>query len=922
MTLRKVNIGYFPGDVNADQTWRAFEKVNANVDETEARLTAAVEQTEAIRSDLSSTSDPEKGARAVGYKGRTLYEKMEEATSITDYGARGDARSQYAGLILVGQHALTDAGASFTSADVGKLVRIDGAGAAGAKLVTTIASVSTATTVVLADAASTSVYGAALVYGTDSTAAIDAAFAHVAAQAAQSYNSNETRAIVTLGNRVALRVPGGHYLYNGAGFDPSTQASRVIVLMGDGSSSTTLEITSDAYLVDCPADWTAALNFFAAEGMKVCGGKGLFLNRATFANDEGDIAGGGGGVPQAGHYLRDVRILDFSEVAFGSYWTGTANWSVTYCWIETTRPNTKGLLFNPQVANPDLTGTTIVGCTYKIVFLPAGIAATYIQNMAYMHSLAEDDHEADIWLMAIDAGVEGYANAGNGLIIRGNRLSNEFRNGKPVVLIADYEAGSEPLHLRRHSTSATTKVMRDVSFVDNVAGGTGTADTAGPLIRSYTQELGRMVVRNNSLSRSFSYLLELMTPPTGIGYMSDTVLGPNDYQGGGEPPMPCNYPIGIWRGPQEGEEIPSPGTPLSGAGGYDPNFLLMSSVAGSPVVGDDLTLNGGVTRAAATDALGGTNAREYTFTSASSSEWANIPIGTADTDPYGNIFVEFDVRAGATQALQEIDVEITLNVTGGGTETIRRSIQPTAEWLPVRIPVNIGGVVLSGTVRFFASPDSFAAGVRDKVRIGRPRVYRANRPVNYDHIFVGNHSWDAGRGRRVGQEAGQQFTDWIDWTNSQWLTKFASAGASEADPAALLVPLMAARGFGQAFTPTLFGGATVGAGTYTANAGRYFRLGQLIIGFARVIWTAHTGTGTMTIDLGTLPACRNDASSRGMFLPLNYSGFSLSAGTALSGFVAHNTNDIALSERSNTADTLINIAASGTLYFAFAYEAA
>lgn len=89
--------------------------------------------------------------------------------------------------ITSGSATLTSATAAFTSADVGKSVRVAGAGAAGAALSTTIASVTNATTVVLTGApAGTTVSGASLaigVYTADGTHPTSTAHAALAAGA-------------------------------------------------------------------------------------------------------------------------------------------------------------------------------------------------------------------------------------------------------------------------------------------------------------------------------------------------------------------------------------------------------------------------------------------------------------------------------------------------------------------------------------------------------------------------------------------------------------------------------------------------------------------------------------------------------------------------------------------------------------------
>jgi hypothetical protein len=95
------------------------------------------------------------------------------------YGAKGDGKHVNDGAITTGTATLTSATAGFTAADVGKLCYVAGAGAAGAQLATTISAFTNSTTVTLAANASTTVSGAAVDYGTDDTAAINAAITAV-----------------------------------------------------------------------------------------------------------------------------------------------------------------------------------------------------------------------------------------------------------------------------------------------------------------------------------------------------------------------------------------------------------------------------------------------------------------------------------------------------------------------------------------------------------------------------------------------------------------------------------------------------------------------------------------------------------------------------------------------------------------------
>lgn len=96
--------------------------------------------------------------------------------SPNDLGAKGDGvYIQGTSAITNGQKALTVTGGSFTKNDIGKLIKIDGAGSAGADLITTIAGFTSATSVNLTVAAANTVSTGNLVYGTDDTVAIQAA---------------------------------------------------------------------------------------------------------------------------------------------------------------------------------------------------------------------------------------------------------------------------------------------------------------------------------------------------------------------------------------------------------------------------------------------------------------------------------------------------------------------------------------------------------------------------------------------------------------------------------------------------------------------------------------------------------------------------------------------------------------------------
>lgn len=106
---------------------------------------------------------------------RTWQSKARDLVFVEDFGAVGDGvKANLTLSITSGLTALTATGGSFSAGDVGKLIVVPGAGAAGVPLATTIAAVGGATTITLADAAATTLAASAqrVTYGTDNTTAI------------------------------------------------------------------------------------------------------------------------------------------------------------------------------------------------------------------------------------------------------------------------------------------------------------------------------------------------------------------------------------------------------------------------------------------------------------------------------------------------------------------------------------------------------------------------------------------------------------------------------------------------------------------------------------------------------------------------------------------------------------------------------
>lgn len=219
-------------------------------------------------------------------------------------GAKADYVKRTDGTTTATSTTFTSAGASFAATDVGKVIVIAGAGAAGAKHVTTIAARTNATQITLTDAAGTSVAGTAtFFYGTDDTAAFQAA--------------------LDAASQGTVFVPAGSYLISTI----TVAANRRLI--GAGFAATYLIPYTDA---DCIQVNTTDLNsankvfnihlegFAVYPLLDMTAGAGLHLgNVGSLMVRNVKISSGLGGKPFEG-----VRIDMVSDSSFEQVWVSGA----------------------------------------------------------------------------------------------------------------------------------------------------------------------------------------------------------------------------------------------------------------------------------------------------------------------------------------------------------------------------------------------------------------------------------------------------------------------------------------------------------------------------------------------------------------------------------------------------------------------
>ena len=138
-----------------------------------AQSAAATDATNKVTTHAGATDPHGDRAWATGQ----FATKQAHVFDVTAYGALGNGQVVADGAMTSGSATLTcSTSAPFSSGDVGKSIVVKGAAATGVtSLVTTISGFTSATTVTLATTAATTVSGASVIWGTDDTAAIQAA---------------------------------------------------------------------------------------------------------------------------------------------------------------------------------------------------------------------------------------------------------------------------------------------------------------------------------------------------------------------------------------------------------------------------------------------------------------------------------------------------------------------------------------------------------------------------------------------------------------------------------------------------------------------------------------------------------------------------------------------------------------------------
>lgn len=125
---------------------------------------------------------------------------------------------------------------------------------------------------------------------------------------------------------------------------------------------------------------------------------------------------------------------------------------------------------------------------------------------------------------------------------------------------------------------------------------------------------------------------------------------------------------------------------------------------------------------------------------------------------------------------------------------------------------------------------------------------------------------------------------------------------------------------GVTWTPTVSGSTSAGTGTYTTQFGVYSQVGNLIFATAKIIWTAHTGTGNLLIT--DLPFNVRNLTDYDPEAIVNTINITLPGGTARTsiGSMQAATNIVNVQvTQNNGANSPVALSASGQVHLSIVY---
>lgn len=430
------------------------------------------------------------------------------------YGAVGDGQVVADGAMASGSAVLTSATAAFTSADVGKAIAVKGAAATGVTtLVTTVVSRQSATQVTLAaaNASGGDVTGAVVTWGTDDTAAIQAA-----TDAAEAYLVGHTyaqvyfppRPYIVAGPLSNAKSGNGQITF---GVYPTTDVKRILEFRGEGDGAAAVrhwQQTVPQYAGSC----LISLGVYASTSAQIAslnaGGNPGVISGPTEGFGYG-VNTGGAVYSNIMAVLTNLAILT-THSAYGLTYGAATLWGCANAHVENVGYGTAGTVASPSTdyASPGFFGTGLsVG-----LLLPAPgnndhiVAKNVSCGGGYTYGLFLTEHGLIDRLMILYCW--------SGLVAVGNYAGSGGSVHAMKVISASIEACTNELYIMGYGSSGIGPIID----IDQLSTENGAPTVSGNSTAALNAALGR--VRFTGL---FNEAGVNVTAPTGIELINGQV---------------------------------------------------------------------------------------------------------------------------------------------------------------------------------------------------------------------------------------------------------------------------------------------------------------------------------------------------------------------------------------------------------------
>lgn len=510
-----------------------------------------------------------------------------------------------------------------------------------------------------------------------------------------------TAATVAASVPAPLFFPPGTYNYNGSGVPTNSGGHIQIVGSGRGITWIILGATSSLF------NRSTALNNVLISDMSISGGANPI--RSTFT-----------GVSVNGFNLVErVVFFNYTGAAISDEADDQPYWMVDACQFRGANDSTT----MGVALSGDSSGSTISRCSFennRIMVKLRGIAGqdVTIDRCSFLRfSTYTSYSRVGVWIVPKTTPVT--YTEGAGLRMQGVKFGNEGLNAADdQILIADEGTGT-------NITTRMPATTQSSGFHNGLYVGSGSwaaANTpAGPFLRTRTPEVSDCDIDLQWVGSLPTEFVTYDYTPTPIGNnavrRSTNSFRLRCYFANAITAAPrVSNAIGYWQLIDDDRNLfsqPEDHSPISGAG--DPTGFVPLWVGSASA----LILVGSLTTAAATDALGGSDAAELTFsTGVDAAHQVIAP--TINTSSY----FEIDLKSGSTSSLTNVRVGWGKD----GLDTYTRLVKLTANWVRYRLPIKDRAA--SNQVLITAD------GASGKVRVGRIMTYHAREPVAGKQVVV------------------------------------------------------------------------------------------------------------------------------------------------------------------------------------------